>query len=229
MTMSALLALAAALAAGGTPPAPAAAATPAPAAAAPPAAEAPRDWDQPPPGTKADQELWRSAREANVELGVEQHRAARLTQGAKGSGYLERLPELATRGALPKAKADELAQRLLQKWMADLEVVQRPWPVGKIRVCGYELLNFETVMIAPPGSDPLQASSRSSLEECVSRARLVLGHLRRANDELEAALDEVGRELASLPAAAPAAAPTGTAVAPPAAAPPGAPAPVRAD
>jgi hypothetical protein len=211
-----LLALSLALAGEGPVPA-------APPAADPsPAADAPRDWDKPPPGTKADQELWLAARQVNVELVVEQHEAARLANAARGSGYLERLPELARQGALPKVRADELAQRLHQGWSASFELMQRQWPVSKIRVCGYELLNFETVMIAPPGSDPLQASSRKDLEECVGRARVVLGHLKKSNEELQAALDAIGRELAALPPSRPAPAAGPAAAPPPSAASPGA-------
>jgi hypothetical protein len=174
---------------------------PAPAAtAAPPLADAPRDWDKPPPGAKADQALWQSAHDVNNELVIEQHVAARLTQGAKGSGYLERLPELGKSGALPQARADELAARLLKKWTANLDLVQRQWPVSKVRVCGYELLNLEGLMGARPGGEAQLADSRRDLVDCVGRANLVLGPLKKSNEELGAALAEIERELSSLPA-----------------------------
>jgi hypothetical protein len=205
--------------------APAAATAP----AAPPAAEAPRDWDKPPPGSKADQALWQSAHDVNTELVVQQHVAARLTQGAKGSGYQEKLPELARSGALPKARADELQARLLKAWTANLEVVQTQWPVSKVRVCGYELLNLESVMSVESRNEAQLADTRKAVADCVGRANSVLGPLKRSNEELQAALDEIGRELASLPKSAPAAFPGKAAPAPSAAATPGTATPAKAD
>jgi len=192
-----LLALSLALAGEG--PAPAASPAAPAGTEAPPAATAPRDPDKPPPGAEADQALWQATYEINNDLVVEQHVAARLTQGAKGSGYLDRLPELGKTGALPKARADELAQRLLQTWTANLEIVQRQWPVSKVRVCGYELLNFESIMGGGRAMAVPLADARKTLEECLDRARLVLRPLRKSNAELKAVLDEIGRELASLP------------------------------
>jgi hypothetical protein len=163
----------------------------------PPAPSAPRDPDTPPPGPKADQALWKVAYDLNNDLVVEQHVAARLTQGARGSGYLERLPELAKTGVLPKARADELAARLLQAWTANLEIVQRPWPVSKVRACGYELLNFESIMVDGRGMAGPLADARKTLEECLDRARLALHPLKRSNEELQAVLTEIERVLAS--------------------------------
>jgi len=189
-----------ALALAGEGPAPAAGSPPPAPAPGPPSATAPRDPDRPPPGAKADQALWKSAYDVNSRLVAEQHVAARLTQGAKGSGYLERLPELGKAGALPQARADALAARLQQTWMANLEIIQRRWPVSKVRVCGYELLNFETIMGEGASSATQLGDSRKALEECIGRANLVLGPLKRSNEELGAALAEIERELASLPA-----------------------------
>jgi hypothetical protein len=193
-----LLALSLALAGEGPTPAPSNAA---PAGSeAPPAPTAPRDPDKPPPGEKADQALWQVAYDVNNDLVVEQHVAARLTQGAKGSGYLERLPELGKSGALPRARADELAERLLQRWTANVEIVQKQWPVSKVRGCGYELLNFETIMGGGRAMAAPRADARKTLEECLDRARLVLRPLRKSNEEFQAVLTEIERTLASLPA-----------------------------
>jgi len=165
----------------------------------PPAATAPRGPDKPPPGEKADQALWQAAYDLNNDLVVEQYEAARLTQGAKGSGYWERLPELGKTGALPKARADELAQRLFETWTANFEILQTQWPVSKVRVCGYELLNFESIMGGGRGMAVKLADARKTLEDCLARANLVLRPLRKSNAALKAVLDEIGRELASLP------------------------------
>jgi hypothetical protein len=192
-----LLALSLALAGEGPPP------TGSPAAPtgtdAPPAATAPRDPDKPPPGEKADQALWRAAYDVNKDLVVEQFEGARLMQVAKGNGYMERLPELGKTGALPKARADELAQRLLDTWTASFQILQRQWPVSKVRVCGYELLNFESIMSGGRGMAVPLADARKTLEDCLDRANLVLRPLRKSNAELKAVLDEIARELAALP------------------------------
>lgn len=163
-------------------------------------ATAPREPDSPPPGDKADQTLWQAAYDMNAELLVGQHVAARLAQGAKGSGYLERLPELAKSGAIPRARADALASRLQEKWQANVDLVQGPWPVSKVRGCAYELLDFETAMPAGPGAAAQRGDARKALQECMERARLVLGALQKANEEFQSALADVERELKALPA-----------------------------
>lgn len=200
MTMPAIHLIALSLALAGEGPAPASSPAAPKGPNAPPAATAPRDPDRPPPGTKADQALWQVAYDVNNDLVVEQHVAARLTQGAKGSGYQERLPELGRTGALPQARADELAARLLRAWTANLEIVQSQWPVSKVRVCGYELLNFESIMGEGRSVATQLGDARKSLQECVDRAKLVLVPLRKSNEELQAALAEIDRAVASLPA-----------------------------
>ncbi len=195
-TTKATIALALALAGGGS-----AAATGAPPPAASPApspapATAPRDPDRPPPGSKADQALWKRAYDLNAQLLVVQHEAARLTQGVKGAGYEEKLAEAGRTGAMPQARSDALSARLRERWAADIEAVQGHWPVSKVRGCGYELLGFESAMAEGAASKAQQADTRKALEECVQRGESVLRVVEKANAELEAAIAEVGKALA---------------------------------
>jgi hypothetical protein len=194
-----VIALSVALAGGG---AAQAQGTATPSTQAPDPVTAPREADRPPPGSKPDQALWKKAYEMNAQVLVVQHEAARLAQGVKAAGYEERLAEAGRSGAMPAGRAEELSERLRKAWMADLEAVQRPWPVSKTRVCSYELLNFESIM-APGGSSRTQlADARRALEECVGQAELVLRSVQKANRELDAAMAEVGKALAALPAKA---------------------------
>jgi hypothetical protein len=181
-----------------------------------PVSEPPRDFETAPPGASpADQALWRSAYDVNNDLVVEQYAAARLTHQAKRSGYETRIPALAKSGALPQPRADDLLKRLRERWMANLELMQAQWPVSKVRVCRYELLNFEGVL--PSDDNPRRKGqieeARATLAPCVDKATAVLRAVRAANEGLRSVLAEIDRELAPYPAS-PAAATAGGPAAP---------------
>ncbi len=185
--------------------------------AAPPAAAAPgialdsagtsRDFTQPPPGTPADQAIWKTCYDLDNDLVVEQATSLRLQAGAKAARLLERLRDPAQRGGLSAEAAEAIATRLAEKWEANASVMGSQWPVGRIRVCRYERLNFEGVMLsgATPAKERQLASARADVQDCVAKGTAVLTALRRTNQELEPAIAEADRALRAAAAPSPAA------------------------
>jgi hypothetical protein len=189
-----------------------------PEAAAPTAPAAPtgpvRGAGDPPPGTQADQQLWRAARDASNELVAEQHLAARLQHEAKAGLWVERLADPARRGALPADRAEALSKRVQERWLANVAFMQSVWPVSKTRGCQYDLLNFEGVMFAGPSPrrEAQLDETRRAVQGCLARAKGVLAEARKSTGEFREALAEVERALgpvasAPAPAALPAATP----------------------
>jgi len=174
-----------------------------------------RDFDKPPAGTPADQALWQSAYDLDNALVVEQHTAAKLAYAARTN--LERLQDPAARGSVTEARAQELAAALTAKWTADVELMTATWPVSKVRGCRYELLNLEGLMIigaAAEKDDGQSGEARSDLKRCLGQAAAVQSELRKANEDLAAAIAEAERALGP-PRAPPKAAAAAAAEAPP--------------
>ncbi len=175
------------------------------ASAAAPAAPAPqdnpsfkgRDYDKPPPGTAADQALWKQCTELNKDLLIDQYRSGTLQARAKGFELLERLRDPARRGSLSEGAAEALAKRLQEKWLANFEVMKSQWPVSKMRVCQYQLLNFEGVMFSDPSPNRQRQldDARRDVQDCVEKGQRVHASMAKTNDELEAAVDAAERAL----------------------------------
>jgi hypothetical protein len=174
------------------------------AAPAPPRASA-RDsvLESPPPGPPEDRALWIAGRDVSNEVRAERGRATRLQVRAKGYGYSQRLDALAAAGAIAPERAKELQARMEEELGEVVEILLRPWPVDPTRVCGYDVLLFGSALHAR--SAVRVAEARGPLQKCIARAEIVVRALRRADDELEAAMVEIDRLLAP-PGAAPAAA-----------------------
>jgi hypothetical protein len=172
---------------------------PAPAAGSPPPDGTIGDIGTPPPGTPADQALWRSSRDMNNDLVIVQHTTSRLQLQARGA--LERLLDPAGRGKLSKDGADKLAASLTERLTASGRVMVSRWPVSKQRVCGYELMNLEGVMhgTASPAKERQLEDARRELNGCMEKAASVFAAVRKANDELIAATAEAERALGPPP------------------------------
>lgn len=146
-----------------------------------------RDFDKPPPGTPADQALWQSSYDMNNDLVIVQHTTSRLQLQARGN--LERLLDPARRGKVSKDDADKLAALLTEKLAASAQLMVSAWPVSKQRVCRYELMNLEGVMLgsASPTKEKQLEDTRRELNGCMAKASSVLAAVRKMNDELIAA------------------------------------------
>jgi len=171
------------------------------------------DGGAPPPGSAADQALWKAAREVNTGVIVVRKASATLQAQAKNERLVERLQQAAKGAEAPLAKRLEEARRQLEKaWRANYDIRSRPWPVNTVRVCTQRLLLFDSAMhtvAKPSGWGGHLATTRDSLRTCVDRARLAIDAMAASNDALGAAIAEAQRALQELPA--PAAAPPGPA------------------
>jgi hypothetical protein len=179
--------------------------SPARAPESPPPDGTSRGFETPPPGTPADQALWRSSHDMNNDLVIVQHTTSRLQLQARGA--LERLLDPAGRGKLSKEGADKLAASLTERLTASGRLMVSTWPVSKQRVCGYELMNLEGVMHGTdsPAKERQLEDARRDLNGCMEKATSVFAAVRRANDELVAATAEAERALGPPAAKSPAA------------------------
>ncbi len=186
----------------------------APSAAAVPAPSPARDYDKPPPGSKADQALWQAAYDLDNDILLERAAASRLQHEAKTHEVLERLEAQSAKGALPADRANELRKRVSEEWARSMDLLVSQWPVDPTRGCRYDLLNFEGVMFSNEG--PQKAGqlddTRKALSACVARGTPAVRALRRANEDLRGAI--AAAEVAIAAAAATAAPPALPAAAP---------------
>lgn len=193
-----------------------------PPAAPPPAAQAPADkpaipdasaYEAPdpmptPPGSAADQSLWRRAVDDSNALGASRAVAAKVQWKAHNGKYEARLAERAK--GLSGAEADrltDLARRVMVAWKANFDFSSGRWPVDPTRGCQYQAQQMDSAMhlSAGPEKSATLAQARSDVSRCVDLAETVLQQMGRLNQDLEKVLAEADAALA--PAAAPAVAP----------------------
>ncbi len=152
-----------------------------------------------PPGSPADLALWRKTYDLDNELPIERSVASRLQLRAKTGALLERLGAQREQGAIPAERARALEAELTHAWRASAALLVERWPVDPTRVCGYELLLFESVLRSD--ESPRKATqldeTRASVLGCVTRAELPLRELHRVNPALEKAIDEAERAIAA--------------------------------
>lgn len=171
--------------------------------AAPPATQE-RDFDHPPPGTSPeDRGLWLAGYDASNHLLTLRSLATRLQLRAKQGAYEERLEVLARRGEAAAREAQALRDRLAVAWNESADLLTRQWPVDPTRGCRYALLTFDGVLLAKeyPRKAAQLAIAREELLDCVGRARGVVDVMAGANMRLEWVLNDLDRELESIPVA----------------------------
>jgi hypothetical protein len=183
---------------------------PVPSAAAPaPPAGVPlqgtvRDFDVPPPGTPADQALWKEGYEVNNEILLALAAANEAQWTAHAAAYDRRLGELAGKGGPGSSAAGEARQRLLDRWRATNDVVTRQWPVDPTRACRYEQLYLDSAMMSGAPAVPVDLpEARRNLRQCLDKARLVLTALAAATRGLQESLAEADQLLGAAGAGTP--------------------------
>ena len=169
-------------------------------------------FGRPPPGTAADQALWRAGREVDNAIPMSRGEAAKLQWRVKQGQFNERLELLEKQGPPEKAmRARKAGEQVIAARDRNYEIMSRRWPVDPTRVCSYPLLDFSSALLAggnTPADLSLQDETRKRLKECVDKARVILGSIEGSNKELAGALAALESELPpGLPAAGPAAAP----------------------
>lgn len=166
-------------------------------------------WQEPdpmpmPPGSAADQALWREARDVNRAVPAARHEANRLQLQVRNEELSRRLGDAAKADPAAAARLEGLRKRLADAQVAALEVYSSRWPVDVTRVCQVPFVDLTSAMNA---ADPaLVAEARDRTARCVELARAAAGRQERANAALAEIVAEAGK---ALPPLAPAAADTG--------------------
>ena len=165
---------------------------------------------KPPPGSAADQALWKAAREVDNAIPMARAESAKLQWRVKQGQYNERLDRLEKDGPPEKArKARQAGEKVIAARDRNYEILSRRWPVDPTRVCSYALLDFSSALTSGtrPADRALQDETRKRLQDCVDKARLILKSVEGSNKELGAALAALEAEL---PPLVPATGPTGS-------------------
>jgi len=164
----------------------------------------------PPPGSPADQALWRSALDAGNQIVIERARAGRVQIRLKNGRYPERLSAMAKQDAAEAApRAEELRQRLEEAWGRNYTLLTSRWPVDPTRGCGYEALTFYTALGSrdTPSDRAALAAARADVEACLGKALPALQTMKASTDRLEAVAAEVDAALAAVGLGSPTSAP----------------------
>ena len=186
-------------------PVPAAAEVPAAAAEAPP----PTLPEEPspgvsdplpvPPGSKADQELWRSAGEVGNQLIALRHLGHGLHWKVRNEALEARLDAMAKADpdAAPRLRA--IRKELSEARAASYADLVSRWPVDKTRVCQYAQLSMRSSMEASVSQDKRAEleQTRGATTRCVELARATLARVKRSTDALAAAVASAEKALAT--------------------------------
>jgi hypothetical protein len=164
------------------------------------------DAEPVPPGSPADQELWRAAGEVSQRVQLQRIAANKIQWDFRAARPDERL--LAAAKAAPPEQARRLAalhERLVAAWIKNYQLLVDRWPVDPTRGCLYARLFLDSSMRAGDGPTTGQqlAQARDEARLCVDTARAALARFEATTRELEAALAETDRALpgATVPAA----------------------------
>ncbi|MGA8892028.1 MAG: hypothetical protein WB493_10695 [Anaeromyxobacteraceae bacterium] len=163
---------------------------------------------RPPPGSAADQALWKAGRQVDNAIPMARGESAKLQWRVKQGQFNERLARLEQEGPPEKArKARQAGEKVIAARDRNYEILSRRWPVDPTRVCSYPLLDFSSALTSGtrPADRALQDETRKRLQDCVDKARLILKSVDGSNKELAAALAALEAELPPLvPATGPA-------------------------
>jgi hypothetical protein len=170
-----------------------------PPASGPRASPAPAGSSDLPPGSPADQALWKSAIDASNDIVIERTRAGRVQVRLKNGRYPERLSALEKRDPGSAERARDLRRRLEAAWGENYGLQTGRWPVDPTRGCGYYALTFATALPSPgtPSGEAALAQARTDVRACVDMATPALRAMRESTDRLEAIAAEIDRVLAA--------------------------------
>ena len=145
-----------------------------------------------PAGSRADQILWRDARDAIVQ-GNETIKSA---NGARYDLHYASLDlDQLSKDAKP-ADAERL-KAMRARLEAPSKALEAATPRGPLGGCRYTLLHFEQSMGAPPDDDMAQRlpAKRAEIQKCKEDHQHVIATLGAAVKDVRAALGEVGPEI----------------------------------
>ena len=154
-----------------------------------------------PPGSKADQEIWRSAGEVGNQLIALRYTAHGLHWNARNEDFEARLQAAAAADPAAATRLDGIRKQFSQARAASYADLVGRWPVDKTRVCQYQQLSMRSAMLASATQDARAqlSQARDATARCLDVARATLVRVRRSTDAFAAAIGEAEKALA-LPA-----------------------------
>ena len=155
-----------------------------------------------PPGSAADQELWRATSEVSNRIQLQRIAANKLQWEIGQARPDEQLRAAATTASPEEAKRLEaLRGRLQTAWVRNYQFLVDRWPVDPTRGCQYPRLFLASSMQASEGPDkgPQLAQAREEARRCLELAQGAVGVLEASTRELRAVLAETERALPRAP------------------------------
>ena len=151
-----------------------------------------------PPGSPADQELWRAAGDVSQRVYLRRMAANKLQWDLRQERPDERLAA-AAKSAAPEeaAQLEGLRQRLVAAWGRHYEILVGQWPVDPTRVCLYQRLFLGSSMSANDG--PQLAQARDETRRCVEVATAAVARMDASTRDLEAVRAEAARATPRVP------------------------------
>ncbi len=154
---------------------------------------------KPPPGTKQDQEIWRSGWDAQTGCLIESETARGLLNEIRSAKLYDRLATIAKSGRPDAAKtAEELTRRLATSADVAYEAASKR-PFDLRTGCRYQIVRMREAMEAPAGSSLAAElpAARANLVTCRDTLHAYLKPLAAANEGLDASMREVRSCLAT--------------------------------
>jgi len=159
--------------------------------------------DEPmPPGSAADQKLWRATGDVSHRVQLQRIAANKLQWEFRAMRPDERV--LAAAKAAPPEEAkrlEDLHKRLVAAWVRNYQFLVDRWPVDPTRGCLYQRLFLASTMRGSEGpyKEPQVAQARDEARRCVEVATAAVEVMEGSTRELRAVLAEADRSLPVAP------------------------------
>lgn len=176
---------------------------PLPVAAEPPATAEPPAAGEPsvhaegdplpvPPGTPADQAIWKATRDVSSTVTQTRYLANKMQWQVKTNDLFGRLDKAAEASPAEAARLKDIRARLAKARDANLAIYSGRWPVDTTRVCQYTLVELSSAMYEADGrgNTPSLNEARDRAVSCTRAAQGAADALRATNETFAAAIAE---------------------------------------
>ena len=152
-----------------------------------------------PPGSKADQELWKDAGEVGNQLIALRHLGHGLHWKIRNQQLEARLVAMAKADPAAASRLGMTRKELSEAQVASYADLVSRWPVDKTRVCQYAQLSMRSAMEASVIQDKRAEleQTRVATARCLDLARATLTRVKRSTDALAAAIASAEQALAA--------------------------------
>ena len=152
-----------------------------------------------PPGSKADQQLWKDAGEVGNQLIALRHLGHGLHWKIRNQQLEARLEARAMADPATAPGLGAIRKDLIDARAASYADLVTRWPVDKTRVCQYAQLSMRSSMEASVTQDKRAEleQTRSATARCLDLARATLARVKRSTDALAAAIASAEQALAA--------------------------------